>query len=56
MLTDLLFLLTPLSRLRSLELVVFVPLFELYYYLTLMIIPAMLLFDRKVVWKGRVYS
>ncbi|MCS7012867.1 MAG: glycosyltransferase [Chloroherpetonaceae bacterium] len=52
---DFLFLLTPLRRLHSASLLKAMPFFALYHYCTMVLIPLLLLFDRKVVWKGRVY-
>ncbi|MDW8465019.1 MAG: hypothetical protein RML35_02195 [Chloroherpetonaceae bacterium] len=52
---DFLFLLTPLQRLHSASLLKAMPFFALYHYCTMVLIPLLLLFNRKVVWKGRVY-
>lgn len=53
---DFLFLITPLRRLRSASLLKAMPLFAFYHYFTMVLVPILLLFDRKVVWKGRVYG
>ncbi len=53
---DALFLLTPLIRLKMLRLAPSFPFFELYQYLLIIFVPISLLFDRKIVWKGRVYG
>ncbi len=53
---DCLFLLTPLRRLHSASLLKAMPLFAFYHYFTMVFMPILLLFDRTVVWKGRVYS
>ncbi|MBC8042330.1 MAG: glycosyltransferase [Rhizobacter sp.] len=53
---DLLFLITPLARLRRLQLLFVFPLFELYYYLFVLAVPFVMLFSRKVVWKGITYE
>jgi cellulose synthase/poly-beta-1,6-N-acetylglucosamine synthase-like glycosyltransferase len=55
-LLDALFLLVPLRRLQSASLLVAMPLFALYHYFTMVFVPILLLFDRKIVWKGRVYG
>ncbi len=53
---DALFLLTPLIRLRMLRLAPSFLFFELYQYALIIFVPIALLFDRKIVWKGRVYG
>jgi cellulose synthase/poly-beta-1,6-N-acetylglucosamine synthase-like glycosyltransferase len=53
---DALFLITPLIRLKMLRLAPSFLFFELYQYLLIIFVPITLLFDRKIVWKGRVYG
>jgi len=53
---DALFLITPLIRLKMLRLAPSFFFFELYQYLLIIFVPIALLFDRKIVWKGRVYG
>lgn len=53
---DALFLLTPLIRLHMLRLAPSFLFFELYQYALIIFVPIALLFDRKIVWKGRVYG
>ncbi|MCS6988356.1 MAG: glycosyltransferase [Chloroherpetonaceae bacterium] len=53
---DALFLAAPLIRLRMTRLAPTFPFFELYQYILIIFVPISLLFDRKIVWKGRVYG
>jgi cellulose synthase/poly-beta-1,6-N-acetylglucosamine synthase-like glycosyltransferase len=53
---DAIFLATPLIRLRLTRLARNFFFFELYQYLLIIFVPIALLFDRKIVWKGRIYS
>lgn len=52
---DAIFLATPLIRLRLTRLAPNFFFFELYQYLLIIFVPLAALFDRKVVWKGRIY-
>ncbi|KAB2908370.1 MAG: glycosyltransferase [Ignavibacteriales bacterium] len=53
--SDLLFQLSMLSRMKLLSSIIYFPFFELYYYLYVTVMPFILLFSRSVEWKGRKF-
>jgi cellulose synthase/poly-beta-1,6-N-acetylglucosamine synthase-like glycosyltransferase len=54
--SDFLFLITPLKRLHLLKLFKFFPAFEFYFIIYVPILPILLLFDKKFIWKGRIFN